>query len=402
MKKINIKPYIIEPCFKYYDWGSYSSIQKITGRIELEERTVAELWMGDHQSGPNSIKTDSGLTGFHEILESMPDEIMGIKSSTRFNGKLPFLFKLLASEKPLSIQAHPDKKQAERGFERENILNIPLDDFTRGYKDRNHKPEIILALSDFTVMKGFLNFKNIKDNFSTYCPESSAFLFRGITVSSEEKMIKTFFKNMMTAGMHEIKYMIKESLSFSKKENTLVSKLISKFSHFYSDDPGILSPLYLNSAVLEKGDALYVSAGELHAYVEGTGMELMANSDNVFRGGLTNKHVDRDELYEILKYSPSVIDKVEKISDKNETIYQTVSEEFILSEIVVDKDRNYASAEERSIEILFCCEGNAVITNGKDGNLLDVKKGECFFVPSFLKKYYIKGEGTFYKAAIPL
>jgi mannose-6-phosphate isomerase len=402
MKKISTKPYIIEPCFKYYDWGSYSSIQEITGRRELEEKTVAEMWMGDHPSGANKVKIDTSLTPFHDILDSMPAEILGDKSNLKFNGELPFLFKLLASEKPLSIQAHPDKKQAEVGYERENILNIPLDDFTRGYKDRNHKPEIILALTEFTIMKGFQKYKNIKDNFSTYCPESSSFLFNGIPACTDKKMIKSFLGNMMSAGRREVKKMINESISNSKGNNTLISGLITKFSHFYPEDRGILSPLYLNSAVLQKGDAVYVSAGELHAYVEGTGMELMANSDNVFRGGLTNKHVDRDELFDILKYSPSVIEKVPKLSAKNETLYQTVSEEFLLSEIIVAKDKTYASSEERSIEIIFCLQGKVQITNRKNDNLLNVKTGECFFVPSSFEKYYIEGEGTFYKAAIPL
>lgn len=405
MENKNLKPYLLEPAFKLYSWGSYTAIQNMTGRKELEGKTAAEMWMGDHPSGLNSIKEDSSLYPLHNLVESYPEKLIGKSSHEKFPGTIPFLLKVLGAEKPLSIQSHPDKKQAEEGFERENILNIGMKDFNRGYKDRNHKPEIILALTPFKMMKGFRRYEKIKENFSLYCPESSEMLFFNCPGYSEEKNIKSFFKKIMSAGRHDSENMINEALSAinkgkSEDNDKTVSEMIKKFSEYYPGDPGILSPLYLNCAVLSPGDAVYIPAGELHAYIEGTGIELMANSDNVFRGGLTAKHVDREELYKILRYRPTEIKKIEGKKEKGETFFFTESEEFLLSEIVLDKDKKYNSAEDRNIDILICCEGSAEVLDS-GGCRINVSKGESFLVPSSTGRYSIIGEGVFYKATVP-
>ena len=209
----------------------------------------------------------------------------------------------------------------------------------------------------------------------------------------------------MSAGRHDSENMINEALSAinkgkSEDNDKTVPEMIKKFSEYYPGDPGILSPLYLNCAVLSPGDAVYIPAGELHAYIEGTGIELMANSDNVFRGGLTAKHVDREELYKILRYRPTEIKKIEGKKEKGETFFFTESEEFLLSEIVLDKNKKYNSAEDRNIDILICCEGSAEVVDS-GGSRINVSKGESFLVPSSTGRYSIIGEGVFYKATVP-
>ena len=364
----------------------------------MEEKSVAEMWMGDHPSGRNMIKVQDELLPFHDLIISYPKEILGNECIKKFGPVLPFLFKLLAAEKPLSIQAHPDKVQAESGFERENILNISMKDYTRGYKDKNHKPEIILALTDFIMMKGFMEYGIIYENFREYCGSSSEILFSEKGINP----IKDFFNKIIYSDRHSLEIMIREALKNTSKKDNLISELIIKFSRFYPEDPGILSPLFLNSTVLKVGEAVFIPAGELHAYVNGTGIELMSNSDNVFRGGLTNKHVDREELLEILSYKPSEIIKVGKVKSDCETFFPTSSDEFLLSEIKINPGDRYISRSKRNIEIIFCYSGGAAIETDEKNYIMSIKKGDSFFIPSALADYTIRGEGVFYKATVPL
>ena len=399
-----LRPFIIEPAVKFYEWGSTEAIQKLTGRKDLKGETAAEMWMGDHHSGPNMVKDGGKLIPLHSLVEDEPEMLIGEKACRKFGKRIPFLFKVLAAAKPLSIQSHPSKKQAEEGFERENILEIPLDDFSRGYKDSNHKPEIILALTDFKMMKGFRDCQSIRNNFRNYCPETSEFLFEGIKELSESRKIKTFFNRILNGCRIDLMKTIEEALETAEKGNKgdpLVSEMIIKFAHYYPEDRGILSPLFLNCGMIKKGEAVYIPAGELHAYVEGTGMELMANSDNVFRGGLTPKHIDKEELNKILVYKAAEIRKTEKKTLKNETFYITESDEFLLSEIIVDNENKYVSDEDRSIDILICYDGEAEAASS-GSNSIKVRKGECFAVPSSAGSYSITGRGTFYKATVNL
>ena len=406
MKNTIIKPFIIVPAVKYYEWGSTESIQNLTGKAELKGKTAAELWMGDHPSGPNMIKEGDKLIPLHTLVKEEGEKLIGDRAYKKFGGRIPFLFKVLAAAKPLSIQSHPSKKQAEEGFERENILEIPLDDFSRGYKDNNHKPEIILALTDFKMMKGFRDFNSITRNFRTYCGKTSGFLFEGLEDLSEKRKIKTFFERTLSGCKSECSSMIEEALKTAEKEeyrDSLEAEMIRKFSVYYPGDTGILSPLYLNCGMIKKGEAVYIPAGELHAYVEGTGIELMANSDNVFRGGLTPKHIDKEELVKILVYNAVEIRKTEQKIKNNETFYITESDEFLLSEITVDDKNTYISEKERNIDILICYDGEAEVKalNGENSTI-KVKKGESFAVPSSAGSYSITGSGTFYKATVPL
>ena len=407
MKKIISRPFLLEPAFKYYEWGSETAIQEITGRKELEGKTAAEMWMGDHPSGANFLVDGTEKIPFHDLVKEKPDKILGKNVSKKYRKSLPFLFKVLAASKPLSIQSHPSRKQAEEGFERENILEIPMDDFTRGYKDSNHKPEIILALTSFKMMKGFRSYSSIRDNLKKYCPATSQWIIKemgDVKDLTESKKLKKFFKTIMSCSCSDTGRMIDEALKNSQKEefkDKLESDFIRKFSEYYPDDAGILSPIYLNCSVLEKGEAVYIPAGELHAYVEGTGIELMANSDNVFRGGLTPKHVDREELYKILKYRTTEIRKTDKKVNGCEKIFTTESEEFLLSEIIVDKENNYVSDEDRNIDILICYEGSAEVECESSKSGITVMKGDSFVLPSAARKYTITGEGTFYKATVP-
>jgi mannose-6-phosphate isomerase len=171
----------------------------------------------------------------------------------------------------------------------------------------------------------------------------------------------------------------------------------------YPGDVGVLSPLYLNLAVLSPGEAIHVPAGELHAYLSGVGMEIMASSDNVLRGGLTPKYVDITELLKIVSFSPTPVQKLQPVPDNNfERIYKTPADEFQLSEIALKSGEIHRSGINRSVEILICMEGNGTIETLKGGQLQRLSKGVSVIVTSTVPQYVVSGNITLYKGALPI
>ncbi len=381
-----------------YSWGSVDYIPNLLGVNQSKEHW-AELWMGDHPRAPSSVIMDSGNISLGQLISRQPNEILG-KDSNRFGNHLPFLFKVLSAESPLSIQAHPDKAQAEAGFLDENSRSVPLNAFERNYKDDNHKPEIICALTPFTAMCGFRDFDEIKSNFfklnSTVFEECLLPLF----LVDDDKIIKYFFASLMSLEPLDLSKLIVNAIIWAEDDNSIEAKLIKEFAALYNNDPGILAPLFLNVYVLSPGEALYQGPRELHAYVKGTGIELMANSDNVLRGGLTPKHVDLDELLKVLNFKSAqkgVLKPIKKGSGQFE--YITPSDEFSLRYLNVDGKNSVVVDNRKSIEILICISGKADFTS-KEGTIT-IKKGDSLLVPASVDSYTIAGTAEIYTAGIP-
>jgi mannose-6-phosphate isomerase len=224
---------------------------------------------------------------------------------------LPFLFKLLAAEQPLSIQAHPDLDQARAGWERENALGIPLEAPRRNYKDPNHKPEIICALSPFTAMAGFREPGEIRSLLRLFgCPVLAPLLdaLDARPGTGDEGALKRFLSALFSLDAESRRTLGAHARGFLRnaapEDYAGEWKLVAQFAELYPEDPAVIAPLYLNLITLRIGEAMNIPAGILHAYVRGFGVELMANSDNVLRGGLTPKHVDAGELTAILRFAP--------------------------------------------------------------------------------------------------
>ena len=280
--------YKLENEIKDYAWGSAEMIPLLLGEPNTQKEPWAELWMGIHPGGPSKTTVRGKTVLLGEITE------------------LPFLFKFLAAGKPLSIQAHPNLSQAKEGFERENKAGIPALDPKRNYRDPNHKPEIVCALTDFTAMAGFRK------------PEETLELL-SLAEGTENlrAALKDGYRSFLSAlfGMNETeRKILNDSVLASacdnhQKINTekkLLIKLCGELAQSYPCDPGIISPLYLNVINLKPFEALFLPAGILHAYIGGFAMECMANSDNVLRGGLTPKHIDIQELLSVLSFDPFV------------------------------------------------------------------------------------------------
>ena len=394
---------VLKNTIQYYAWGSFSAIPELLGEQTRSDRPQAELWMGAHPKSPSLVDCGGTWESLLNRIAQDPVSILGKKTATRFNNQLPFLFKVLAAAKPLSIQAHPNKVQALEGFDRENRLAIPLDAPNRNYRDTNHKPEIVCALSPFWALSGF---RPVADFFAL-TEELS------LTPLAKERAqlkahpcahhLRTFFSTLLALDESSKSQAIAETFSWAKsREVDVIARWIVRLHNEYPGDIGILAPLFLNLICLQPGEALFLPSGHLHAYLEGVALELMANSDNVLRGGLTQKHMDVAELLRILSCEPTSPAIVETLQgSEEEWTYASSAEEFVLSCITPGTGRVFTSPNERSVEILLCVEGGVTITGCSNSDTHYLKKGTSVIIPAAVGRYMLEGEGKVYKAAVP-
>ena len=352
-----------------YDWGSPDFIPELLGIKNPDGKPYAELWMGTHPRGPSLALLDEGKRPLSDLT-----------------GSLPFLFKVLAAEKPLSIQAHPDKARAEAGFARENTLGIPPDAPERCYKDTNHKPEILCALTPFRALCGFRKMEDIKQRLSALsCPAVKKLTAPLDSVgadgaSRKSGAVKNFLRALfaLTDGERAgISSFIEKNMDRVKneyKEFFPELELTEKLNGLFPRDPSVLSPLYLNVVDLERGEAIFVPPGVVHAYIHGAGIELMAASDNVIRGGLTQKHIDSVELFDVARFTPFMPDILKPEPGGR---YPAPADDFSLTWI--ENSGGESAFPVSSASILVCTVGN-VSLRFKDGEKIAIGRGESVFV----------------------
>ena len=396
---------LLENTIQEYAWGSYTAIPELLGNNSPANTPQAELWMGAHPKAPSKVKCNGKWRSLLELIDKNPQDILGEKVAQQFKNRLPYLFKVLAASKPLSIQAHPSLDQASGGFDRESRLGIPLDAPNRNYKDDNHKPECICALTFFWALNGFRKIPDMISLMGKICPPGLKKEFDLFCQQPNSRGLKEFFKTMMIMDRTTQKQIIDDAVKNADqlKDKNKAYQWIIDLHEEYPSDIGVLSPIMLNLICLEPGQAMFLPAGTLHAYLDGVGIELMANSDNVLRGGLTPKHVDAKELMNVLNFEERDINilKMEKINPC-EHQYESHAEEFALSVITVKTDINYYSPDERCVEILLCTDGDAVVVDLVENKSVHIRKGMSILIPAAVKKYSIKGDAVFYKAAVPI
>ena len=396
---------LLENTIQEYVWGSYTAIPELLGNDSPANTPQAELWMGAHPKAPSRVKCNGKWISLLELIEKNSHDILGKKVAQRFKNRLPYLFKVLAAAKPLSIQAHPSKEQACEGFDRENRLGIPLGAPNRNYKDENHKPECICALTSFWALNGFRKIPDMISLMGRICPPGLKKDFDMFRQQPNSRGLKEFFKAMMIMDRTTQNQIISDVVKNADhlKDKNAAYQWIIDLHEEYPSDIGILSPIILNLICLEPGQAMFLQAGTLHAYLDGVGIELMANSDNVLRGGLTPKHVDVKELLNVLNFEERDINilKMDKINPC-EHQYESHAEEFALSVIAVKTDMNYYSPDKRYVEILLCTDGDALVVDFAGNKTVHINKGMSILIPAVVKKYGIKGDAVFYKAAVPI
>ena len=388
-----------------YAWGSYTAIPELMGNPSPSENPQAELWMGAHPKAPSSVHMDNRWLSLEEVIKKDPITILGKSVAEKFNNRLPFLFKVLAAEKPLSIQAHPNRTQAIAGFEKENRLGIPFEASDRNYKDNNHKPECICALTPFWALNGFRSIREIISGIKDCCPKGLEKERRLLERNPTDDGLKRFFKSLMMLNPDKKTKIIEEALSVAEKhrEKDAAYDWMIRLHQAYPSDIGIISPIILNLILLLPGQAMFLPSGQLHAYLNGLGMELMANSDNVLRGGLTPKHVDVEELLKVLRFKQSKIAiHSPGPESKLEYLYPSDAEEFVLSVISIKKGDVFESNELSGVEILFCSAGSARIKSVAEKESITLNQGASAVISAAAGKYSIEGDATVYKAAVPI
>jgi len=395
---------ILKNPIKYYAWGSHTAIPELLGQPTPSDKPHAELWMGAHPRAPSEIMVDGNWQPLPQLIDKWPVEILGKRAAEKFNGKLPFLFKVLAAAMPLSIQAHPSLRQAKEGFARENSLGIPLTSSNRSYRDENHKPEMVCALTPFWALNGFRKFSDMLSMLKAINPPALSREIRDLEGHPDSDGLRRFFSAIITLDEPRKRLTLRDAISSAEKgtREDPAFKWVLRLHVQYPGDIGVLSPLLLNVVKLEPGQAMFLRAGQLHAYLEGVGIELMANSDNVIRGGLTPKYVDVPELLRILNFTESEIGILtpEKQSS-GESAYTSNAEEFRLSVIGVKAGTPYMSPEDRSVEIMICVQGKASVEDLEGGKTLELYRGTCILVPAAVRQYRIQGQATLYKASVP-
>ncbi len=279
---------ILKNKIQEYDWGSYTAISELLGKLSHSDTPQAELWMGAHPKASSMVEENGEWFPLNELIGKYPEYILGKTAAKKFDNRLPYLFKVLAAVKPLSIQTHPNRLQAKEGSEKENKLGIPLNAPDRNYKDNNHKPECICAVTHFWGLNGFRKIPDIlllSEKISLKGLEKE---LHKIENNPNPQGLRIFFKSVMTLPSEKKKEIISYAAEQAEKfSDNPVFEWIIRLYHEYPSDIGVLSPLWLNLICLKPGEAMFLPPGSLHSYLDGVGIELMANSDNVLRGGLT-------------------------------------------------------------------------------------------------------------------
>ncbi|MEU1575219.1 mannose-6-phosphate isomerase, class I [Streptomyces collinus] len=371
-----------------YAWGSPTAIPQLLG-VEPTGEPQAEMWMGAHPGAPSR----TGRGTLVEVVGADPEKELGPAAVAKFGPRLPFLLKLLAAGAPLSLQVHPDLAQAKEGYADEERRGIPVDAPHRNYKDANHKPELICALTEFDGLCGFR------------APLEAAALLDDLGVDSlkpyvdllhahpEDAALREVLTAILTADPDEMSRTVAETAAACDRLGGAYAPY-ADIAHHYPGDPGVIAAMLLNHVRLQPGEALYLGAGIPHAYLNGLGVEIMANSDNVLRCGLTPKHVDVPELLRIVRFLPSDPGVLRpEASPDGEEVYETPIDEFRLSRYVLPEAGTAHDLTRPTPQILLCTAGT--VRAGEH----DLTPGRSVFVPAG-EKIEVSGTGTVFRATV--
>jgi mannose-6-phosphate isomerase len=357
---------------KNFSWGSKHLIQDQLG-LGPTNQQVAEVWFGTHAGGQSKL---------------LPS---GQNLSEAVGSKLSFLVKFLAADSPLSIQVHPNAVQAKAGFARENAAGIDLADPKRNYKDDSHKPEILIALSAFEALCGFRPRAEVQEIFLAFSESESRFgelAALAATDATIEEIFTELLEDQLLAERFSSTVEAMDADSLAERARALVVGLLEK----YPGDTGALVALLLNQIELESGEAIYLPAGNVHAYLSGFGLEVMAASDNVIRGGLTSKHIDKAELRQIADFSelakPLVSTK--KLAE-GLVEYPVAASEFRVYRAQITGTNMLADIDLPAAAVIVCVSGETAVGTSQEQREV-LKKGEVVFV-SEAKKFSLSGSG---------
>jgi len=328
---------------QHYAWGGFYYLPKLLNIPVKKGETYAEFWLGTHERGSAEFRNGSEKpVSLKDYIEAFPEQTLGEQAAKKF-GSLPFLLKVLDVKDMLSIQVHPSKENAQLAFDTENDRGIDLSAPERNFKDNNHKPELMLALSEFWLLHGFKSPKAIQ-NILREVPELH-FLVPVFGGDNYKELYQHVMELPQLQVDRHLKTLVDRNLTHynagklnKSKEDFWAARAALTYSHDGHIDRGIFSIYLFNLVHLQPGEAVYQDAGLPHAYLEGQNVEIMSNSDNVLRGGLTPKHVDVKELMKHVIFEPTVPNIITgKTVEPERTVYQTPAQDFELSRLHIQK-----------------------------------------------------------------
>jgi len=378
--------YKLQGIHRHYEWGGNAFIPQLMHVDNAIGKPFAEYWMGAHPSAPAMVETAEGLMALDQMIQENKVVFLGAKTAAQF-GALPYLFKILDVEKMLSIQVHPSKENAEKGFSKEQQAGVPIDATNRNYKDQNHKPEVMVALSDFWLLHGFMPAIALKERLSSLAPlqlllpefgqDDYAGLyshFMRLDQTATDKILKP----LLEIAVHEV--------AAGKVDKThphwWANKYYGGIVPSSNIDKGILSIYILNIVNVPKYQGVFQGAGLLHAYLEGQNIELMANSDNVLRGGLTPKHIDIEELLQHIQFEPTYPSILKgDFTSSNELQFPCPVPDFGLTKITITPGETYTN-KTSSFEMFLVMQGDVQLDGMdlKPGELAAVKAGAAYHI----------------------
>ncbi|MGI8635397.1 MAG: mannose-6-phosphate isomerase, class I [Segetibacter sp.] len=382
---------------QHYAWGGHKFIPELLGFENAEQKPCAEYWMGAHPSASGMLEAEDGLQSWYDLIQQEPVEHLDEQVYQQF-GELPYLLKVLDVREMLSIQVHPTRDEAKKGFEREEANGVPVSASHRNYKDKNHKPEVMVALGEFWLLHGFKKEEALQQTLEAV-PEFN-FLSKVFADGGYYELYKTVMEMPQEEADEILLSVVEREITTPHTKDEpgyWVSKLYNGVLPISNVDKGIFSIYFFNIVQVKEGEAVFQGAGVPHAYLEGQNVELMANSDNVLRGGLTPKHVDVPELLKHIVFEgiePNIL--TGDVSATGEIEYPLPVADFGISAIKLENGREYVS-KSKSAEIFLVMQGEAHC------DPVICKRGEVFVVLGD-KEYTIRGieNAVLYKAFVPV
>ncbi len=407
----------LENSVRHYAWGSKTALARLQGRPAAQE-PEAELWLGAHPQGPSAVKVAGRRVTLDRLVAERPAETLGPVAQP-FGGVLPFLLKVLAVAEPLSIQAHPTLAQAAAGFAREEAAGLAVDAEQRSYRDRNHKPEVVVALEPYWLLSGFRPYEVIARRLGAIGVPALQAAVSALQATPGAAALRALVAAALRLDAGRRADLVARAVAHAggpaqesaataagaapAADAAAAARWVQRLAAQYPDDPGVLSPWLLNLVPLAPGEGLYTGAGTLHATLRGTGVELQASSDNVLRGGLTPKHVDVPELLRVGSFAPADAAVLRPPPVANgERHYATPTAEFALSSVALGQlppETPFAVAT-GGPEILLLLHGDGVVRDPA-GREVSCRPGESLFVPAAVPRYEVRGTGLMFRARVP-
>lgn len=371
-----------------YAWGSKTALTELYGIANPSQQPMAELWMGAHPKSPSKVLINGEPHSLRELIDGDKTGLLGAAVAERF-GELPFLFKVLCAEQPLSIQVHPSKSAAEAGYARENQAGIPLDAATRNYKDANHKPELVYALTPFKAINGF---RPLSDIVSLLEPVAGAHpAIAHFLNHPGESTLSALFAALLSMQGEEKALALDILRAAVARQSAEPWLTIAETAQVYPDDSGLFAPLLLNVIVLQPSQAMFLFAETPHAYLHGVALEVMANSDNVLRAGLTPKYIDVPELLANLRFDSRAADTLLTTPHQQGSTLNFPIQVEDFSFAIHTLNARPLTVSQQSAAILFCIEGQAVVNCGEQ--TLSLEAGESAFISASESPLTIAGQG---------